>query len=85
MLTGDVEDGEFQPDVIFMDIKLADGNGIQVARNLLRFLPSAQIIFVSGYDDYYLDVYEVEHIYFIKKPLQDDIVSKALSLSLIHI
>lgn len=82
MLTGDVEDGEFQPDVIFMDIKLADGNGIQVARNLLRFLPSAQIIFVSGYDDYYLDVYEVEHIYFIKKPLQDDIVSKALSRAL---
>ena len=78
MLLGDIEEGRVQPDMIFMDIKLAEGSGIKTARNVLKFLPSCQIIFVSGYDDYYLDVYEVEHIYFVKKPLDNTYIADAM-------
>ena len=78
MLLGDIEEGRVQPDMIFMDIKLAEGSGIKTARNVLKFLPSCQIIFVSGYDDYYLDVYEVEHIYFVKKPLDNIYIADAM-------
>lgn len=82
MLLGDIEEGRVQPDVIFMDIKLAEGSGIRIAKDILKLLPTCQIIFVSGYDDYYLDVYEVEHIYFIKKPLEEKYIADAMKKAL---
>ena len=34
---------------------------------------------MSGYDDYYEAVYDVNHIYFMKKPVSDEILRKAVS------
>lgn len=78
-LIGDIEEGLIYPDIIFMDIKLQRSNGIVAAKKILDLLPFCQIIFISGYDEYYLDVYEVDHIYFIKKPLREKTVKKAIA------
>ncbi len=56
-------------DLVFVDIELGAKSGIKLSNRLLRLHPGIQIIFFSGYDDYYLDVYDVEHIYFLKKPV----------------
>ncbi|MDO4546112.1 MAG: LytTR family DNA-binding domain-containing protein [Bacillota bacterium] len=59
-------------DIVFMDIELGEVSGIDLAKRILTHYPDTQIIFVSGHDDYYLDVYDVEHIYFLKKPINAD-------------
>ena len=68
-------------DIIFMDIKLGEQSGIDVSKELLDYSPSTHIIFISGYDDYYLDVYDIEHIYFLKKPITIEKLASAVSMS----
>ena len=51
-------------DLVFMDIELGSKSGIELSGRLLRSCPDMQIVFVSGYDDYYLQVYDVEHVFF---------------------
>lgn len=58
-------------DIVIMDIDLGDDNGIDLSSDIIELYPCAQIIFVSGHDRYYPKVYDVDHIYFIKKPISE--------------
>lgn len=68
-------------DIVFMDIKLDKRSGIDVSQKLLALNPTTHIIFISGYDDYYLDVYDVEHIYFLRKPISEEKLYVAIKRS----
>ena len=58
-------------DIVFLDIVLPnENNGIEIAKRLKKHLPLCQVIFVTGYLQYAVDVYETDHIYFI---LKDDL------------
>lgn len=41
--------GQFQPEVVLMDIKLPDGNGIEATRRVLEVDPTARVILLSTY------------------------------------
>lgn len=41
---------EERPDIILMDIRLGEFNGLEVARKVLIHYPETKIIFLSGYD-----------------------------------
>lgn len=57
------------PDILFTDIELSSGgnNGIAVAKELVRLVPSCKVIFITSYMNYALEVYEAEHFWFIVK------------------
>lgn len=74
----DLCEGKIDADIIFIDIQLGQYNGIEISEKLLDIKPVAQIIFMSGYDKYYEAVYEVNHAYFIQKPVQSIAVQRAL-------
>ena len=65
-------------DVVFMDIELGSISGIELSARLLQIHPDMQIIFISGYDDYYLQVYDVDHIFFLRKPIETQRLMTAL-------
>ncbi|NLY82978.1 MAG: response regulator transcription factor [Clostridiales bacterium] len=67
-----------QLEILFMDIDLGPDNGIELAKKVLTTHPCTQIIFISGHDKYYTKVYDVEHVYFIKKPVTDNSLIEAL-------
>ena len=73
----DLEEGKVLPELVFMDIKLDKTNGIDIAGRILEQFPETQIVFISGYDDYYLDVYDVDHVYFLRKPISRDQLQRA--------
>ena len=75
----DLEDGIFDADIFILDIDLGCCSGIAIAEKILDIRPDCQIIFMSGYDDYYEAVYDVNHIYFMKKPVCSEILCKAVS------
>lgn len=66
-------------DILLLDIRMPEQDGISVARECNRVSPATQIIFISAYTEYALDVYEAEHIYFLTKPVRQERLAAALS------
>ena len=74
------------PQIVLLDIHLDDSpeNGITLAKELFPAGSGTAVIFVTGYTEYVSDVYETEHIYFIRKTIQSDYLKKALQKALQH-
>lgn len=83
LMSGSLRSGH-ELNVLFLDIELgksaADGNGISVGRNINQMMPGCQIIFVTNYNEYSMDVYEVEHRGFIIKSEFENRFERALEL-----
>lgn len=59
-------------DLIFIDIEMGDINGITAARQIREINRSVLLIYVSGYDQYLKELFEVEPFRFLSKPLDMD-------------
>ncbi len=55
-------------DVLFMDIKLKNSNGITFIKNNKIYLDNTKIIYITGYD-YVEDIFETNPFYYLKKPI----------------
>jgi len=55
-----------QPDLIFMDIHLADGSAFEIFRHISVSCP---IIFTTAYDEYALKAFKVNSIDYLLKPI----------------
>ncbi len=55
-----------QPDLIFMDIHLADGSAFEIFRHITVTCP---IIFTTAYDEYALKAFKVNSIDYLLKPI----------------
>lgn len=60
-----------QCDLLFLDIEMKDVNGIQVSHILreLRKLDNLQIIFVSAFDRYMKEMFDVRPFQYLSKPI----------------
>ncbi len=78
-LTAWVQDGH-KIDILVSDIYLKGDsvNGIDVVKQLLMQNGLTQIIYITGYVEYCVDVYETEHVYFLKKPVEEVKLKNAL-------
>ena len=77
-----------QPDLLFMDIHLADGDSFRIFKSVEVTAP---VVFTTAYDQYALEAFKVNSIDYLLKPINADDVRRALeklrrlTLSLIHI
>ena len=63
------------PDVVFMDIHLADGDSFSIFKSVdIR----CAIIFITAYDQYALKAFEVNSIDYLLKPISKNSLEKAL-------
>lgn len=65
-----------QPDLLFMDIHLADGESFRI---LERVEVTAPIIFTTAYDQYALEAFRVCSIDYLLKPINPEDVRRALT------
>lgn len=65
-----------QPNLIFLDVQMPDLNGFGVLKKS-QFQPSA-IIFITAYDQYALEAFEVNAIDYLLKPFEESRFNQAL-------
>jgi two-component system LytT family response regulator len=84
-VVGECSDGEealrkinsLKPDLVFLDIQMPIINGIEVIKNLDKYLP--EVIFVTAYDEYAVEAFEMNALDYLLKPFDQERFSKTLT------
>lgn len=58
--------------IIFIDIDMKQINGIEAARNIRNIDKTVLFIYISGFEQYLKELFEVETFRFLSKPLEKD-------------
>ncbi|WP_243458268.1 LytTR family DNA-binding domain-containing protein [Sporosarcina sp. Te-1] len=70
---------ELQPNLIFLDIELTDGNSLSLAKELQTALSAhAAIVFATAYDEYALTAFDLNAADYILKPIAESRLDKTL-------
>ncbi|MEM7658579.1 MAG: LytTR family DNA-binding domain-containing protein [Bacteroidota bacterium] len=74
--TGKAAIQELQPDLVFLDVEMDDGTGM----DLMEQLPQRdfQLVFVTAYDHYALDAFKFSAIDYLLKPVDPDELLEAV-------
>ncbi len=59
-----------RPDVIFLDIQMPGLGGFEVARRLLERENPGQVVFVTAFDQYAIEAFEVNAVDYLLKPVE---------------
>lgn len=65
-------------DVIFLDIEMADGNGLDFAETIYSLSPSIQIVFVTAYAEHAIKAFELNSIDYLLKPVMPNRLAKTI-------
>jgi DNA-binding LytR/AlgR family response regulator len=65
-------------DAIFLDVRMPDLDGLELARIMKRFAAPPQIVFVSAYDTAAVDAFELAALDYLRKPVSRRRVEEAL-------
>lgn len=66
------------PDVVFLDIQLAEHSGLDAARRLLNMDRRPAIVFATAYDEYALKAFELNAVDYILKPFDESRIQQTV-------
>lgn len=66
-------------DIIFMDIQLPDGTGVELAKTLRKADFTGQLVFLTAFKEYVFEGYQVHALNYLLKPVQYDDVRECLN------
>lgn len=58
-----------QVDVVFLDIEMPEINGLELAEKILEKKPHIEIVFVTAYNEYAVEAFELNAIDYLMKPV----------------
>jgi len=61
---------QYQPEAAFLDIHMPDLSGLEVARQLARYEKPPVVVFVTAYDRYAVEAFEVAALDYVLKPVK---------------
>ena len=65
-------------DAIFLDVRMPDLDGLELARVLRRFAVPPQLVFVSAYDEAAVEAFELHALDYLRKPVSRRRVEEAI-------
>lgn len=65
------------PDLIFLDISMPEMDGISFAAEVLEFEHNPEIVFVTAYNKYAIDAFEVNAMDYMLKPIEKERLQRA--------
>ena len=69
---------ELAPDLVLLDIQMPGLNGFEVARQSLARAVQSRIVFVTAFDQYAIEAFEVDAIDYLLKPVESARLEQAL-------
>lgn len=69
---------QFEPDIVFLDVQMPGLTGFEVARRLAEAGSATHVIFVTAYDQYAVDAFDVNAIDYLLKPVDSARLAAAL-------
>ena len=74
---------QWQPDVLFLDIKMPGKTGLEAAEELTEEWPDGkafpQIVFVTAYDEFAVQAFEHDAVDYVLKPISDARLAKTIA------
>jgi two-component system, LytTR family, response regulator len=67
---------KMKPDIVFLDIKMPDGNGFELLSLFTEI--DFEVVFISGFDEYALKAFEYNALDYVLKPIDSEKFSKTL-------
>ncbi|MEW6698163.1 MAG: LytR/AlgR family response regulator transcription factor [Bacillota bacterium] len=67
-----------RPDVVFLDISMPGGDGLEVARKLGAMTDPPLVVFATAYDRYALEAFEVNAVDYLLKPFSEQRVAETI-------
>jgi two-component system response regulator AlgR len=67
-----------RPDVVLLDIRMPDMDGIEAARHLARLDDGPAVIFTTAYDSYAMEAFDAQAIGYLLKPVRRERLVRAL-------
>ncbi|MBB6669611.1 response regulator [Cohnella nanjingensis] len=66
-------------DLVLLDMEMPGIHGLELARRLRAFRPEIQIVFLTAYEEYARDAFDVEALDYLLKPITKEDLEKTLS------
>lgn len=69
---------EFQPDLVMLDVQMPGITGFEVARRVIEAGLDSHVVFVTAFDQYAIDAFEVNAVDYLLKPVEPSRLSTAV-------
>lgn len=72
------EIGQLKPQVVFLDIHMPQLQGLDAAAMILDASPDSEIVFVTAFDQYAIEAFELSALDYILKPIDQERLNKTI-------
>jgi two-component system response regulator AlgR len=72
---------EIEPDVVLMDIRMPDMDGIEAARHISEIANGPAVIFTTAFDHYAIEAFDAQAVGYLLKPVRRERLARALELA----
>lgn len=69
---------EYDPDVVLLDVRMPEEDGLSAARRLADMDDPPAVIFCTAYDEYALDAFSTDAVGYLLKPVKEEDLEAAL-------
>ena len=69
---------EFDPDVVLLDVRMPEEDGISAAKKITEMEDPPAVIFCTAYDEYALDAFSTAAVGYLLKPVKQEDLEEAL-------
>lgn len=70
---------QMEPDVVFLDIHVANGNGMELAAQLHSLKNPPYIVFATAYEEYALKAFELDAVDYLLKPFDEKRIEQTIA------
>lgn len=69
---------ELQPDIVLLDIRMPEMDGIEAAQHLQNLSKPPAVIFTTAFDNYAIQAFDMNAVDYLLKPIRQERLEKAL-------